>query len=118
MRFFSVLFIAISGSVLSTGIDDEDEDKDDGDYKSTGKEDHSTSGSDDLSGEEDEEFDRIQAIHASAVMEGLILPENHTWARKRTTKCRDPTKRRYKRMKRSTTLNSKNPKDTVESRVS
>ena len=46
-------------------------------------------------------------------MEGLILPENHTWARKRTTKCRDPTKRRYKRMKRSTTLNSKNPKDTV-----
>ena len=28
-RIFSVLFIAISGSVLSTGIDDDDDDDDD-----------------------------------------------------------------------------------------
>ena len=29
MRFFSVLFIAISGALLSTGIDDDDDDDDD-----------------------------------------------------------------------------------------
>ena len=46
-------------------------------------------------------------------MEGLILPKNYTLARERTIKCRDPTKGRYKRMKRSTTRNSKKLKDTV-----
>ena len=37
---------------------------------------------DDLSGEEDEEeeFDRIQEIHASEFIEGFFLPENHTLA--------------------------------------
>ena len=73
----------------------------------TGREDYSTSDSDDFSGEEDEEdeFDRIQEINASEAMEGLILPGNHILAKKRTIKCRDPTKKSYKRVKRSATLN-------------
>ena len=81
----------------------------------TGREDYSTSDSDDFSGEEDEEdeFDRIQEINASEAMEGLILPGNHILAKKRTIKCRDPTKKRYKRVKKSTALNSKKPKDRV-----
>ena len=44
-----------------------DEDEDDGDYKSPSNEDYFISGSEILSGDEDEEeeFDRIQKIHAS-----------------------------------------------------
>ena len=52
-------------------------------------------------------------LHIKHDMEGPILPENRTLARKRTLKCHDPTKKRCKRMKKPTALSSKNPKDRV-----
>ena len=60
--------------------------EDDGDYKSPGKEDCSTSDSECISGDEYEEddFNRIQEIRDVEVCEGLILPENDPLARERT----------------------------------